>query len=53
MVALNDSISIFNSVINFIFDLDIFQNGGQFGVYLIIIGVIGAFITMITYAHVR
>lgn len=53
MDVLGDAISIFNRVINYIFDLDLFNNGGQLGVYIIIIGVIGAFITMITYAHVR
>lgn len=51
MSVLDDAISIYNAVINYIYDLDIFQNGGSFGVYLIIIGVMGAFITMITFSH--
>lgn len=51
MAVLDDAISIYNAVINYLYDIDILNNGGQFGTYLIIIGVMGAFITMITFAH--
>lgn len=51
MAVLDDTISIYNAVINYLYDLDLFNNGGQLGTFLIIIGVMGAFITMITFSN--
>lgn len=47
MNALMDSITVFNTMINYFFNLQLF-NGVTLGSFIMIIGLVGAGITMIT-----